>query len=200
MTSSKESTLTATLIDIWRRKYNGKEDKCSSFKRGSKKIKKQDNCLITGTIYILLGDAAHKGFVSSSKKEKHLLWCKGPVIYMLALLPAKPGSAIGSAGPNDSLQNGRLQSCPDWTGRNRHDYKGKRSPEVIEANENMERFICYWRLRESAWCIARRIRRLWCRGTESYVRLPVSYRKIVALRLIMKTVEPYLPKTQNKTK
>src|SRR4030043_247415 len=61
-----------------------------------------DQVFITGVIYSAR-DAAHKRLVEAlDKKEKLPLDIKNQIIYYMGPAPAKPGYAIGSAGPTTS--------------------------------------------------------------------------------------------------
>jgi fumarate hydratase subunit beta len=66
-----------------------------------------DNVLLTGIIYVGR-DAAHKRMIEALDKRKPLPFdINGQVIYFMGPTPAKPGQAIGSAGPTTS---GRMDS------------------------------------------------------------------------------------------
>ncbi|MGA2159795.1 MAG: Fe-S-containing hydro-lyase [Dehalococcoidia bacterium] len=66
------------------------------------KLKAGDQVLITGVIYTAR-DAAHKRLVEAlDKGEKLPLDLKNQVIYYMGPSPAKPGHAIGAAGPTTS--------------------------------------------------------------------------------------------------
>ncbi len=61
-----------------------------------------DNVLISGVIYTAR-DAAHKKLVELLAKGENLpVDLKGQIIYYVGPAPAKPGQAIGSAGPTTS--------------------------------------------------------------------------------------------------
>jgi fumarate hydratase subunit beta len=65
-------------------------------------LKAGDNVLITGVIYAAR-DAAHKKLVELIEKNETLPFdLKGQFIYYVGPTPAKPGQAIGSAGPTTS--------------------------------------------------------------------------------------------------
>ncbi len=69
-----------------------------------KGLKIGDQVLITGTIYTGR-DAAHKKMVESLDKHEPLPFDpKGQIIYFVGPTPAKPGNAIGSAGPTTSYR------------------------------------------------------------------------------------------------
>ena len=68
-----------------------------------------DNVLITGTIYTGR-DMAHKRLVELLQAGKQLpIDLKGQFIYYVGPSPAKPGLAVGSAGPTTSY---RLDPSP----------------------------------------------------------------------------------------
>lgn len=95
-------------------------------------LKAGDMVNITGVIYTGR-DAAHKNLVTSSSKGEELpVDFKDQVIYYVGPCPAKPGQAIGSAGPTTS---GRMDSyVPTMLGLGLRGMigKGPRSPQVIE--------------------------------------------------------------------
>ncbi len=65
-------------------------------------LKAGDNVLITGVIYAAR-DAAHKKLVELIEKNEALPFdLNGQFIYYVGPTPAKPGQAIGSAGPTTS--------------------------------------------------------------------------------------------------
>ena len=67
-----------------------------------KDLKAGDNVTITGYIYTGR-DAAHKRLVELIEKGEELpIDVDGAVIYYVGPAPAKPGQAIGSAGPTTS--------------------------------------------------------------------------------------------------
>ncbi len=92
-----------------------------------------DRVLISGVIYTAR-DSAHKRFFELLDRGEELpIPLKGQIIYFVGPSPAKPGRAIGSAGPTTS---GRMDA---YTPR-LHDLglkatigKGQRSDEVKEA-------------------------------------------------------------------
>jgi len=72
-----------------------------------KELKAGDNVLLNGVIYVGR-DAAHKRMVEALDQGKPLPFdIKGQTIYYMGPSPAKPGQAIGSAGPTTS---GRMDS------------------------------------------------------------------------------------------
>lgn len=69
-----------------------------------KGLKAGDTVLITGTIYTAR-DAAHKRLVDLlDKGEKLPIDVKDAIIYYVGPTPAKPGQALGSAGPTTSYR------------------------------------------------------------------------------------------------
>ncbi|HED23818.1 MAG TPA: Fe-S-containing hydro-lyase [Firmicutes bacterium] len=65
-------------------------------------LKAGDNVLISGVIYAAR-DAAHKKLVELMNKNEPLpIDLQGQIIYYVGPTPAKPGQAIGSAGPTTS--------------------------------------------------------------------------------------------------
>lgn len=69
-----------------------------------KKLKAGDNVLITGYIYTGR-DAAHKRLVDLLDEGKELpIDVEGACIYYVGPAPAKPGQALGSAGPTTAYR------------------------------------------------------------------------------------------------
>lgn len=69
-----------------------------------KELKAGDSVLITGTIYTAR-DAAHKRLIELlDKGEKLPIDIGDAIIYYVGPTPAKPGRAIGSAGPTTSYR------------------------------------------------------------------------------------------------
>ena len=67
-----------------------------------KQLRAGDSCLISGVIYTAR-DAAHKRLCELVEAGKELpLDVKDCIIYFVGPTPAKPGQAIGSAGPTTS--------------------------------------------------------------------------------------------------
>lgn len=67
-------------------------------------LKAGDNVKISGTLYTAR-DAAHKRLVSLIKEGKELpMDIQGQIIYYVGPAPAKPGQALGSAGPTTSYR------------------------------------------------------------------------------------------------
>ena len=67
-------------------------------------LKSGDSCLISGVIYTAR-DAAHKRLCELVEAGKELpLDVKDAIIYFVGPTPARPGQAIGSAGPTTSYR------------------------------------------------------------------------------------------------
>jgi fumarate hydratase subunit beta len=92
-----------------------------------------DRVLITGVIYTGR-DAAHKRMFELLKEGKSLPFdLKGQIIYYVGPTPARPGKAVGSAGPTTS---GRMDAYAPTLiehGLKGMIGKGSRSQEVIDA-------------------------------------------------------------------
>lgn len=99
-----------------------------------KTLKAGDNVLITGTI-IAARDAAHKAMTEAlARGEKLPVDFTNETIYYMGPSPAKPGDAVGSAGPTTSgrmdkytptmIESGKISAMIG---------KGYRSKEVIDA-------------------------------------------------------------------
>jgi fumarate hydratase subunit beta len=92
-----------------------------------------DNILITGVIYSAR-DAAHKRLCDLIAKGEPLpLDLKGQTIYFMGPSPAKPGQAIGSAGPTTSYRMDSYSPILIAQGLKGMIGKGARSAEVVEA-------------------------------------------------------------------
>jgi fumarate hydratase subunit beta len=97
------------------------------------KLKAGDKVLITGVIYTGR-DAAHKRLTDLLKEGKPLpVDLKGQVIYYVGPAPAKPGHAIGSAGPTTSGRMDAYSPKLMEIGLKGMIGKGMRKKEVIEA-------------------------------------------------------------------
>ena len=99
----------------------------------ARKLKSGDSCLISGVIYTAR-DAAHKRLCELVAEGKELpMDVKDAIIYFVGPTPARPGQAIGSAGPTTSYRMDAYspilieQGLTDMIG------KGKRGPEVVAA-------------------------------------------------------------------
>jgi fumarate hydratase subunit beta len=97
------------------------------------KLKAGDKVLITGVIYTGR-DAAHKRLSDLLKEGKTLpVDLKGQIIYYVGPAPAKPGQAIGSAGPTTSGRMDAYSPKLMEIGLKGMIGKGMRKKEVIEA-------------------------------------------------------------------
>ena len=99
----------------------------------ARSLKAGDACLITGVIYTAR-DAAHKRLCELLEKGMPLpLDMENAIIYFVGPTPAKPGQAIGSAGPTTSYRMDAYSPALIAIGQTGMIGKGKRSPEVISA-------------------------------------------------------------------
>lgn len=99
----------------------------------AKSLKAGDRVLISGKI-LAARDAAHKRMVECMDKDQPLpVDLTGQVVYYVGPSPAKPGKAVGSAGPTTS---GRMDAyAPRLMDRGLKGMigKGYRKPEVVES-------------------------------------------------------------------
>ncbi len=97
------------------------------------KLKVGDTVLISGVIYTGR-DAAHMRMVAALDKGESLPFdVKGQVIYFVGPAPAKPGWAIGSAGPTTSYRMDAFSPRLIELGLKGMIGKGGRAQEVIDA-------------------------------------------------------------------
>ena len=102
-------------------------------REAARKLRSGDSCLISGVIYTAR-DAAHKRLCELVAQGKELpLDMKDSIIYFVGPTPAKPGEAIGSAGPTTSYRMDAYSPILIAQGQTGMIGKGKRSPEVIAA-------------------------------------------------------------------
>lgn len=102
-------------------------------KESLKTLKAGDSCLISGVLYTAR-DAAHKRLCELVAEGKPLpVEIKDAVIYFVGPSPAKPGRAIGSAGPTTSYRMDAYSPTLIALGQTGMIGKGRRSGEVIEA-------------------------------------------------------------------
>ncbi len=102
-------------------------------REAARKLKAGDSCLISGVIYTAR-DAAHKRLCDLVWSDKELpIDLKDTVIYFVGPTPAKPGQAIGSAGPTTSYRMDAYSPTLISEGLTGMIGKGKRGPEVIDA-------------------------------------------------------------------
>ena len=96
-------------------------------------LKSGDSCLISGVIYTAR-DAAHKRLCELVEAGKELpLDVKDAIIYFVGPTPARPGQAIGSAGPTTSYRMDAYSPILIGEGLTGMIGKGKRGPEVVAA-------------------------------------------------------------------
>ena len=96
-------------------------------------LKAGDSCLITGVIYTAR-DAAHKRLCELLDKGQPLpVDMENAIIYFVGPTPAKPGQAIGSAGPTTSYRRDAYSPALIAAGQTGMIGKGKRGPEVVSA-------------------------------------------------------------------
>ena len=99
----------------------------------AKALRAGDSCLISGVIYTAR-DAAHKRLCDLVAQGKELpLDIKEAIIYFVGPTPAKPGQAIGSAGPTTSYRMDAYSPTLISLGLTGMIGKGKRGPEVVDA-------------------------------------------------------------------
>ena len=99
----------------------------------ARQLRSGDSVLLSGVIYTAR-DAAHKRLCELVEQGKELpLDVKDSVIYFVGPTPAKPGQAIGSAGPTTAYRMDAYSPTMIAQGQTGMIGKGKRSPEVIAA-------------------------------------------------------------------
>ena len=99
----------------------------------ARELKAGDSCLLSGIIYTAR-DAAHKRLCALADEGKELPFpVKDATIYYVGPTPAKPGQAIGSAGPTTSYRMDAYSPTLIAEGQTGMIGKGKRGPEVIAA-------------------------------------------------------------------
>lgn len=102
------------------------QEKVASLKAG-------DSCLISGIIYTAR-DAAHKRLCELVQQGKALpMDVKDAIIYFVGPTPAKPGQAVGSAGPTTSYRMDAYSPTLIREGLTGMIGKGKRGDEVVQA-------------------------------------------------------------------
>ena len=99
----------------------------------ARKLKAGDSCLISGVVYTAR-DAAHKRLCELAEQGKELpIDVKDATIYYVGPTPARPGQAIGSAGPTTSYRMDAYSPLLISLGETGMIGKGKRGPEVVAA-------------------------------------------------------------------
>ena len=102
-------------------------------REAARELRAGDSCLISGVIYTAR-DAAHKRLCELVAQGKELpLEIKDAIIYFVGPTPAKPGQAIGSAGPTTSYRMDAYSPTLISIGQTGMIGKGKRSAEVVGA-------------------------------------------------------------------
>jgi len=99
----------------------------------ARELRAGDVCLMTGIIYTAR-DAAHKRLCELIEKGEKLPFdVENSVVYFVGPTPAKPGQAIGSAGPTTSYRMDAYSPALIRLGRTGMIGKGKRGKEVVDA-------------------------------------------------------------------
>ena len=99
----------------------------------ARKLRAGDSCLISGVIYTAR-DAAHKRLCELVQQGKELpMDVKNAIIYFVGPTPAKPGQAVGSAGPTTSYRMDAYSPTLIREGLTGMIGKGKRGDEVVQA-------------------------------------------------------------------
>ncbi len=99
----------------------------------ARKLRAGDSCLISGVIYTAR-DAAHKRLCALIEEGKPLpIDVKDSIIYFVGPTPAKPGQAIGSAGPTTSYRMDAYSPMLIEKGLTGMIGKGKRGAQVVSA-------------------------------------------------------------------
>ena len=102
-------------------------------RENTRNLKAGDSCLISGVIYTAR-DAAHKRLCELVAEGKELpMDIRDSIIYFVGPTPAKPGQAIGSAGPTTSYRMDAYSPILIREGQTGMIGKGKRGPEVVNA-------------------------------------------------------------------
>ena len=105
-------------------------------REAARALRAGDSCLISGVIYTAR-DAAHKRLCQLVAEGKELpMEIKDSIIYFVGPTPAKPGQAIGSAGPTTSYRMDAYSPTLISLGLTGMIGKGKRGPEVVDAMKN----------------------------------------------------------------
>ena len=108
-------------------------------------LKAGDSVLLSGSI-ITGRDAAHKRLYELIQKgEKLPVDIKGELIYYVGPAPAKPGYAVGPAGPTSSYRMDKYAPSLLDLGLKGMIGKGARNKEVVDAivRNKSEEILCY---------------------------------------------------------
>ena len=99
----------------------------------ARKLRAGDSCLLSGVIYTAR-DAAHKRLCELAEQGRELpIDVRDAVIYYVGPTPARPGEAIGSAGPTTSYRMDAYSPTLIALGETGMIGKGKRGGEVVSA-------------------------------------------------------------------
>ena len=99
----------------------------------ARQLRAGDSCLISGVIYTAR-DAAHKRLCECLQQGKPLPFdVRNSIIYFLGPTPARPGEAIGSAGPTTSYRMDPYSPQLIASGQTGMIGKGKRGAGVVSA-------------------------------------------------------------------
>ncbi len=102
-------------------------------REAARSLKAGDSCLISGVIYTAR-DAAHKRLCELLDTGAPLPFdIKDSIVYFVGPTPARPGEAIGSAGPTTSYRMDAYSPALIAVGQTGMIGKGKRGPDVIDA-------------------------------------------------------------------
>ena len=102
-------------------------------REAARRLRSGDAVLLSGIIYTAR-DAAHKRLCELAAEGKPLpIDIENVTIYFVGPTPAKPGHAIGSAGPTTSYRMDAYSPTLIALGQTGMIGKGKRGPEVVAA-------------------------------------------------------------------
>ncbi len=102
-------------------------------KEAAASLRAGESVLLSGTVYTAR-DAAHKRLCALAAEGKPMPFpIQGAVIYFVGPTPARPGQAIGSAGPTTSYRMDAYSPTLLRLGQLGMIGKGRRGPEVIQA-------------------------------------------------------------------
>lgn len=102
-------------------------------REAARALRSGESCLLNGVIYTAR-DAAHKRLCELVAQGKELpIDIRDATIYFVGPTPAKPGQAIGSAGPTTSYRMDAYSPTLISIGQTGMIGKGKRSAEVVDA-------------------------------------------------------------------